>query len=325
MLVLKKILHKPTRYPYFAQIDITNVCNLQCRMCPIHYLGIEKTHIDYEIFKRIVDNLGEIEEVALTGLGEPFTHPRIIDAIRYCKKRGLVVKVTSNGLLLRNDSVIKELIVSGLDAITFSVDSIQSHEKDSIAHRDATVLDNIERLIKLKKELRSETPRINIQTVLFKNRENDIYDVIKWSAVRPIHRVNVLRMHLYFDIDEKRPTREEEKRIFREFAKLRKKYNVRIDCIQDQFFTGIMGWVYKYFKYFLRLDSCCIRLLDYPLISQKGEMLPCCVLPECSFGNVLEEDIKRIWHGKKIAAFRKTYNTVERCSKCDCWRIKQVI
>jgi len=96
-LVLKRIIHKPTRYPHFVQLDITNACNLTCGMCPIHHVGIEKTHIDYQMFKKIVDKLDGVKEISLVGLGEPLTHPRIIDAIKYCKSKGMIVKITSNG------------------------------------------------------------------------------------------------------------------------------------------------------------------------------------------------------------------------------------
>lgn len=326
VMVFKRMLHKPAPLPLSVQVDLTNRCNLSCTMCPIHYLDIEKTHIDFELLKKIIDNLsGGVKEVALVGLGEPLTHPRLIDAIKYCKSRGKVTKITTNGLLLDNDDRIRELILSGLDSISFSIESISQHGPDKVAHRDNRVARNIERLMELKKELKTDLPCIGIQTILFKHRENDVYEIVKWSAAHNVFRVNVLRMHLYFDIDAKRPDAGEEKKIFREFAKLRKKYNVRIDCLQDQFYSGLKGMLYKYFKYLLGLDSFCIRLLDFPVISQAGDMIPCCVLPNYKFGNILEEKLEDVWRGEKINNFRKNHNKVERCTKCDCWRIKQVI
>ena len=323
-LVLKRIIHKPTRYPHFVQLDITNACNLTCGMCPIHHVGIEKTHIEYQMFKKIVDKLDGVKEISLVGLGEPLTHPRIIDAIKYCKSKGMIVKITSNGLLLNNDEKIKELILSGLDTISFSLESINGNVDDGIAHRDKNVLDHIKRFCAIKKEIGLDTPKVSFQTVLFKSRENDVYDVIKWGAENNVHRINVLRMHKYFDTDLERPTREEEKLVFKEFVRLRKKYKVRIDCLQDQFFTGVKGFLYKHLKYFLRMDSCCTRLLDYPLINHNGDMLPCCVLPNNKFGNVLKEDVEDIWHGLKFNSFRRNHHKVKICSKCDCWRINQI-
>ena len=73
------------------------------------------------------------------------------------------------------------------------------------------------------------------------------------------------------------------------------------------------------------MDSCCTRLLDYPLINHNGDMLPCCVLPNNKFGNVLKEDVEDIWHGLKFNSFRRNHHKVEICSKCDCWRINQIV
>ncbi|MDR4504199.1 MAG: radical SAM protein [Candidatus Scalindua sp.] len=325
LMVLKRILHKPARFPYFVQLDITNACNLTCKMCPIHHVGIEKTHIEYETFKKIIDRLEGVKEISLVGLGEPLTHPRILDSIKYCKAKGMIVKITSNGLLLNSDKKIREIILSGLDTISFSLESINGNSTDEIAHRDKEVLKNIKMFCALKEEMEVDTPKISFQTVLFKDREQDVYDVIEWGANNNIHRINVLRMHMYFDNGLERPGREKEKEVFREFSRLRKKYNVRIDCLQDQFFTGFMGFLYKHFKYFLRMDSCCTRLLDYPLINHDGDMLPCCVLPNSKFGNVLEEDINDIWHGDRINNFRRNHQKVKTCSKCDCWRVQQIV
>ena len=183
----------------------------------------------------------------------------------------------------------------------------------------------IERLIELKEELGFTTPKVVIQSVLIKNREQDIYKIIEWGAQHNIDRINVVRMTLYFDTGLERPSREEEKKIFKEFARLRKKYKIRIDCLQDQFYTGLEGFLYKYFKYFLRLDTFCVRLLDYPYITQNGDMIPCCVLQDYKFGNVLESDIEDVWHGEKFNYFRKNHNNVERCSKCDNLRVRQLV
>lgn len=322
-MVLKTALHIPTRTPYSVQLDITDVCNLSCKMCPIHFVGMEKKHINFEIFRKIIDNLHGAEEISLVGLGEPLCHPRIHDAIAYCKSKGLIVKITSNGLLLNDDAKLKQLIFSGLDTLSISLDSL--HDSPEGAHNNQRVLQYIGKLMTLKNEMSSTTPKIAIQSVLYKNREQDLYDIIEWSAQREIHRINVLRMHMYFDTDMERPGRKEEKKIYKQLALLREKHNIRIDCLQDQFFTGVKGLLYKYFKHFLRIDSHCTRLLNYPYITQDGDMIPCCVLPKHTFGNILQNDIRDIWHGEKINHFRKHHNNVTLCSKCDNWRIKQLV
>ena len=236
-----------------------------------------------------------------------------------------MAKVTTNGLLLNSDEKLEMLVSSGIDTISFSIESIDEFERNEQVHHNQITLKHIKRLVEIKKALGAKTPKIVLQTIMIKNKENDIYDIINWAVRHGINRVNILRMTKYFETGLARPNIKEEKEIFKHVAKLRKKYKIRIDCLQDQFYTGMKGYLYKYFKYFLRLDSFCVRLLDYPYITRDGDMIPCCVLPDYKFGNILEENIKDIWLGEKFNTFRKTHNNIEICSKCDNLRVRQIV
>ena len=322
--IVKKLFHTPTKLPYYIQLAITDVCNLDCGMCPRHHVDTEKAHIDFAIFKKIVDRLDKAEEISLVGLGEPFVYPEIFEAIEYCKTKGLLVKITTNGLLLNTGEKLQALISSGLDTITFSVEGIDD-KTDGKVHKNYQVFRYIENLIRLRKELNSSLPKIVLQTVLIKNREKDVYNIIEWGAGKRVNRINIIRMTKYFETGLERPDMKEEKEIFKEFSRLRKAFNIRIDCMQDQFYDGLKSIIYKHTKNFLRIDSCCTRLMDYPYITQQGDMIPCCVLPDYVFGNILEKNIKEIWHGERFTQFRKNHRNLETCSKCDNLRIKQYV
>ena len=322
--IVKKLFHSPTKLPYYIQLAITDVCNLDCGMCPRRHVNTEKTHIDFEVFKKIIDRLDKAEEISLVGLGEPFVYPKIFEAIRYCKTKSLLVKITTNGLLLNTEKKLRELISSGLDTITFSVESIDD-QTDGKVHKNYQVFGYIENLIRMKKDLNSPLPRIVLQSVLVKDRQKDIYRIIEWGAKKGVDRINIIRMTKYFETGLERPDMQEEKEIFKEFSRLRKTHTIRIDCMQDQFYDGLKSIMYKHTKNFLRIDSCCTRLMDYPYITQQGDMIPCCVLPDYVFGNILEKNIQEIWHGERFTRFRKNHSNLETCSKCDNLRIKQYV
>ncbi len=295
-------------------------------MCPRHHVDFDNRHLDFETFRQIVNTLDGTKEISLVGLGEPFTHPQIYEAIRYCKAKGLKVKTTTNGLLLNNNEKLKLLVNSGLDSISFSIEKIGPHDNpDDKIHPNVKAIEHVKNLISLKKQLNSLSPKIILQAVLVRNREKDIYDLIAWGARNGVDRINVIRMTTYFETGLERPSEAEEEIIFKHLARLRRKYKIRIDCVQDQFFTGVAGFLYKNFKYMLRTDSFCQRLLDYPYITVNGDMIPCCVLPGYSFGNVLKEDIHTIWKGQKIKKFRKNHQNISICSRCDNFRLKQVV
>jgi MoaA/NifB/PqqE/SkfB family radical SAM enzyme len=278
--------------------------------------------MELEKIKKIVDNLNGVSTIALTGYGEPLIHPRFLDAVKYCKEKGLEVQTTSNGLLLNSDKKIIELIASGLDSISFSIESVD--DVNAIAHPNLNTLENVRRLINIKKEMNSITPSITLQTLMLKRKESDLFDVIKWGALNGVDRINVARFELNTLKDVERPSVDDEKKIFEEFERLRRKYNIRIDCIQDMVYTGVKGFLYKHFKHLLRMDKNCIRLHDFIYINVEGEVNPCCALIDYRMGNICEEDLDQIWKSDRYNRFRKNYHKAPWCSGCDFAKLKQV-
>ncbi len=279
--------------------------------------------MDIELFKRVIDKLKGVRNISLCGYGEPLLHPEIFDAIRYCKNSGFETQLTSNGLTLNSDKKIKDLITSGLDLITFSMESID--EVNEIAHPNQCAVKNIKRLVELKNELRSKTPTITIQTLMIKNREKDIYDIIEWGALNGIDRINVARFEKHNTLtDVERPNIQEEKSIFKKFKQYRKKYNIRIDCLQDMVYTGLNGILYKHFKRFLGMDKHCIRLHDFVFINVEGHVNPCCALVDYKMGNLCDEGLSQIWKSRKYNNFRTNYSKAPWCSGCDFARLKQI-
>ncbi len=316
-----KFFNIPTEIPNYAQIEITNICNLDCKMCVRNFIKLGIKHMDFNLFKRIVDKLDGVYTLNLTGYGEPLSHPRIIDAIKYCKMKGFEVQTTTNGLLLVEDRKIINLISSGLDLIAFSVESIK--EVNEIAHQNLKALDNIKRLIEIRNELNSPTPTVTLQTLMIKGKEQDLFDVIEWGALNGVDRINVARFDLNTLTDVERPNVDEEKDIFREFARLRKKYNIRIDCIQDQFYDGLKGFLYKHLKHFLENDRNCTRLNDFTYINLEGDVRPCCALVNNRIHNLLESNLREIWNSEKYNNFRKNHFKVPWCSNCDVFTLRQ--
>lgn len=319
---MKKLRHIPEAMPRFVQIGVTNRCNLNCRMCMRNFLDIEREHMDYEIFKRVVDRLEGAETVILVGFGESLLYPRLNEAIDFCQEKGLQVQMTSNGLLLDTDEKREKLIRSGLDRFTLSMESLRT--ANEAAHRNSEAAKNIERLLQLREELGFRTPKVILQPLLFNDNIEDIYEMIQWAAHIGIDRVNISRVDLRFVPDIKRPTEEEEKEIFKKFARLRRKHKLRIDCLPDQVFDGWKGFVYKHFKFLLRLDTHCFRLQDFVYIDRDGNVFPCCAPEELNMGNMLETSLSEVWHGEKYRALRKNQDEFNFCRHCDFLKVKQL-
>lgn len=106
-----------------VSVELTNSCNLSCQMC--YSRNRPKGFMDFELFKRIIQELNTIqsvENVILNYGGESLLHPEISDLIRYvvsphpCYQVGL----HTNGLLLRNH----QDCLMHLDWVSVSLDGV---------------------------------------------------------------------------------------------------------------------------------------------------------------------------------------------------------
>lgn len=79
-------------------------CNLKCRNCGHASPYIEKTSIDIETTLKSIDIL--IKTVGLTNIrmsgGEPLLFEQIIEFLSLLKKRKLIIRLVTNGILLEN-------------------------------------------------------------------------------------------------------------------------------------------------------------------------------------------------------------------------------
>ncbi|MBN1586790.1 MAG: radical SAM protein [Candidatus Omnitrophica bacterium] len=111
-------------------LEATNACNLACAMCPVnHGMERKKGLLDFDLYKKIVDEHPELEFILVFQWGEPMLHRRILEMIRYAHDRGIRTMMTTNGTFM-SPQAIKRILESGLDRITFSVDGLgDTHTK----------------------------------------------------------------------------------------------------------------------------------------------------------------------------------------------------
>ena len=321
--IIRKLMHIPERVPRFVQIDFTTICNINCSMCPRKSLNLEYTHLEMDIFKKIVDRLNGAKTITLVGYGEPLTHPELFEAIRYCKDKGFKTQITTNGLLLDTGEKIINLIKTGLDSISVSMETLKGIHSEG--HANEKTVKNVEHLLEIKKKIGAKNPDVTIQPVLFSNNIQNIYEIIEWCAWQGIKRVNIPRVDILFNRNLKRPTVAEEKEIFKEFAKLRNKCRIRVDYVQDQIFDGILGFLYKHFKWLLRLDHYCYKFQDFSFIRKDGSVYPCCSsLPEMKMGNIFESSLEEIFHNEKYNYLRHNMDKFTLCLRCDSFRLIQI-
>ena len=90
-------------------LEITNVCNLDCKFCPKTERA--KHRLTLEEFDLLTDKLQyHIKFLYFHLMGEPFLHPLLPDFIKMARRKGFVPVLTTNGTLLsKGEEVIDAL------------------------------------------------------------------------------------------------------------------------------------------------------------------------------------------------------------------------
>lgn len=297
--------------PRTAQIAVTNRCNFNCPMCQRNDLKIEIKDIDLFLFEKILARLDGVKNVVLTGWGEPFLHPDLFQMIKLCKANGMNARLTTNGSLLTGDK-ISAVLESGLDAITFSIESIVE-KKESIGHTAGNQARIIKNLIDARQEKKSVL-KIYLQSVFSADNESDIMDIVRFAIENHIDRVRLTRLDARFR-NFARPDSAQEKALITKIARKIKGTKVGFDFLPHIAMDGFMRIAFQAVAPLLGNIDYCLRLLGDVYINEDAKVTPCCALPNAEMGDILQSDLRSIWHNEKFREFRK--NQQKYCGKCD--------
>jgi MoaA/NifB/PqqE/SkfB family radical SAM enzyme len=117
-------LRRPVTQLARVYIEPTNRCNLSCVTCIRHSWDEPLGEMNAEVFSRIIASLRALPSqpgVFIGGLGEPLSHPHIVDMVRELKSAGSSVELITNGTLLTRN-LSEQLIDAGLDMLWVSLD-----------------------------------------------------------------------------------------------------------------------------------------------------------------------------------------------------------
>ena len=120
--------------PFLIAWNLTRQCNLNCGHCYIDAGGglFPETELSREEGFRLIDDMASLNPgtiLVLTG-GEPLLYKYTIDFAEYASKRGLMVVIGTNGLLL-DDPVIKRFKEIGVCGVGISLDSLDPVKHDT--------------------------------------------------------------------------------------------------------------------------------------------------------------------------------------------------
>jgi MoaA/NifB/PqqE/SkfB family radical SAM enzyme len=183
--------------PEIVQIESTNICNAKCVFCPRDDMHRKQGVMDMALFEKIVDECAAlgIEHVRMHNYGEPFVDRSLVEKVRYAKQRGIPqVGMISNGSLV-TEAAARGMIEAGLDAINISVDASgrEVFESTRLGLKYDKVIGNIERLVRLRRELKRTRPKLILSFVRQNNSSDEQAFIEHWRQIAD--KIHVTDLH----------------------------------------------------------------------------------------------------------------------------------
>ena len=164
--------------PYYYFIDVCNVCNLRCPLCPTGNTTIARKQavLSLEQYKEF---FGKIKEYALVvsmyNHGEPLLNPELFSIIEHTHRNRVGTNISSN-FNWPQPVDINDFMRSGLDYVTVSLDGVtqETYQQYRVRGDITEVFDNLKRLLSARKALKSKSPFVEWQFIVFKHNEHEV-------------------------------------------------------------------------------------------------------------------------------------------------------
>ena len=321
---------QPLPSPVEAYFEVANRCNSLCATCPLTFSPQESAHnLGLDEFKALVEQLPDLRRAVMHGIGEPLLNRDLPKMIRHLKERGVYVLFNTNAALLTRRRQV-DLIESGLDELRISVDG--STPETYLKVRGIPVFDrvieNAAEMVRTKRELSSETPRVSFWVTGMRENLPELPGVIEIAARIGVDEVYLQRM-VFSDIglaveDQSiyQGYREEAERIIDEAERRAHELGVR--------FRGA-GAVSPREAIVEREETPspwqgCTRPLRLAYITANGNALPCCIAPftgvpyeDIILGNYIRDGVESVWNSERYRQFRErlySEHPEQACANC---------
>lgn len=186
--------------PPALDISTNDLCGLECNMCNNRATKRDPNTISPDHVQALIRDAASwgIRRVALTGAGEPFRDPKMLEHIRFANELGHLVTITTNGF------PISDKIAAELAERTVSV-SVSIHGATEATHEKIVGVpkggDNawraIRRLVQARKERSgSTTLSVNISTVIQRENLEEIPALVRRAKAEGVQGVNIQPINL---------------------------------------------------------------------------------------------------------------------------------
>lgn len=308
-------LAAPIRY----DLAVSVACDIRCMYCPRQKLAelVESGFLPRRVFAPLVPYLKFSQRTALYGLGEPFLNKEFFSYLAAAQRENTPTFTSSHGMSL-TDEVCRKLIEGGLEEIAISMDGCTRKVFNYLregADFD-TVRDNIRRLIRLRREAGSKTPRVDIACAVTRHNVHQMAGMVLLAKRLGADRVVFSNIIMVKPEDAAISVVGTRRFRFHWGLARRLARLLRIETLY--FYQNPFPW--KKQRRTLPPDGRfgCPAAWGYYVVEKDGTLKPCCYL-EGSFGNVTEGNFAEAFNNEPSVSLRRRFltgNLLDACRDC---------
>jgi len=316
----------------WIQVEITSRCNAHCTYCPRTAYGANWVSRDLspDLFDRLLPFFATSKLIHLQGWGEPLLHEHFHSMVGRAQKTGCRVSTATNGMLLDRENITR-LVAGGMDHLAFSLAGIGARN-DEVRRgtKFETILRAIDEVAAVKKELRTDSPAVNVAYLLLRSDLSSLPEIVPALEGRGIENliVSLLDFVPGRDLESERITPKNET----EYRELK----LKLDRLVEGGKRAGLSVHYRLADPGKRNRACTENIGRALVVSADGAVSPCVftnipasgvshivegcdeIYERLSFGNLSEDRLSSIWRNVRYADFRKSFRRTlsPRCQRC---------
>jgi len=295
--------------PTFAQVDLTNSCNLNCSFCSYKIGNYSSDHMkDFNVRDRLDKNLifnllydtkhkfffNELKALEWTGGGEPCLHPDHKEIFNFAKDFSYEQALVTNGSLLDDETID---IIKDFSWVRFSIDASMEETYEKIKGKNL-----------FKKAIGNPENIVGFSFIVCRDNYQEIYestrlakslgcDNVRFSLAYTPKGEGMFKGIWDETVEQINKAKQEETKDFKVFA-----FSNRINEVAQK----------------TKNDACYFHEF-VAVIGANGAVYPCCLLkydPRFNFGNLKDKSFEKIWFGEKRKKFT---NKIRKGCDYSCW------
>jgi wyosine [tRNA(Phe)-imidazoG37] synthetase (radical SAM superfamily) len=162
MLKVIRTIFRP--HPAYLYIEPYFGCNFSCFFCFYQPDGrLKNMKLDPALFEKLKPVIEGVNHIHITGLGEPFLNPHLLDYLRFIRAKNKSYYINTNGSLIKDSHI--EVMTTSRCQLSFSLDAGDEKTYKKVRHLRnwGRIMTTLAKIQAAKKDLGSPFPHLVTQ------------------------------------------------------------------------------------------------------------------------------------------------------------------